>query len=115
VRTRRTRPDHRSDQADRAPPWLEPRAIGTVAPVMLRAPEAPTWNQRAVCRGESAGLFAPMLALESAHFRQQREMQAKRVCTQCPVRQECLAYALRVNEELGIWGGLDAAERRALR
>jgi WhiB family redox-sensing transcriptional regulator len=81
---------------------------------MLRAPEAPPWNARAACRGESAGLFTPTLALEQAHIRQQREMQAKRVCARCPVRGECLAYALRVHEEIGIWGGLDAAERRAI-
>jgi len=32
----------------------------------------------------------------------------------CPVRQECLDYALRVREPFGIWGGLNEAERRAL-
>jgi WhiB family redox-sensing transcriptional regulator len=39
---------------------------------------------------------------------------AKQVCAACPARVDCLDYALRVSEPLGIWGGLDPAERRAL-
>ena len=44
----------------------------------------------------------------------QAERQAKQVCAACPVRAECLDYALRVNEPLGVWGGLDPIERRTL-
>lgn len=33
----------------------------------------------------------------------------------CPVRVECLKYALASNERYGIWGGLDEAERRSLK
>ncbi len=40
---------------------------------------------------------------------------AKAVCAVCPVRPECLAYALEHNETVGIWGGLSATELRALR
>jgi hypothetical protein len=33
----------------------------------------------------------------------------------CPVRRECLAYALEQGDELyGVWGGLGSTERRAL-
>lgn len=39
---------------------------------------------------------------------------AKRVCASCPVRTDCLAVALTYGEDFGIWGGLTAAERRAL-
>ncbi len=38
---------------------------------------------------------------------------AKRVCAACPVRAECLDYALAKPEVDGIWGGLAYAERRA--
>lgn len=38
---------------------------------------------------------------------------AKRVCASCPVRDECLAYALRNNVRHGIWGGLTPRERHA--
>jgi WhiB family redox-sensing transcriptional regulator len=30
---------------------------------------------------------------------------AKAVCTQCPVRQECLSAALGRGEPYGVWGG----------
>jgi WhiB family redox-sensing transcriptional regulator len=40
---------------------------------------------------------------------------AKRVCTGCDVRAECLEFALRNDERFGIWGGLSERERRRLR
>jgi WhiB family redox-sensing transcriptional regulator len=39
---------------------------------------------------------------------------AKRICSECPVREACLDYALRMREPEGIWGGLTADERRKL-
>ncbi|XNZ00534.1 WhiB family transcriptional regulator [Micrococcus luteus] len=40
---------------------------------------------------------------------------AKKVCGSCPVRQECLDYAMANDERFGIWGGLSERERRRLR
>ena len=40
---------------------------------------------------------------------------AKRVCTGCTVRAECLEFALANDERFGIWGGLSERERRRLR
>ena len=40
---------------------------------------------------------------------------AKRVCTTCDVRSQCLEYALQNDERFGIWGGLSERERRRLR
>ena len=40
---------------------------------------------------------------------------AKRICTSCDVRSECLEYALRNDERFGIWGGLSERERRKLK
>ena len=34
--------------------------------------------------------------------------QAKLICKGCPVRAECLDYALEHNEREGVWGGLSA-------
>ena len=51
---------------------------------------------------------------ESKTQRRKRESTAKRICADCPVRQECLDYAMRVHEPFGIWGGLTEAERRQL-
>lgn len=40
---------------------------------------------------------------------------AKRICTSCEVRSQCLDYALANDERFGIWGGLSERERRKLR
>lgn len=40
---------------------------------------------------------------------------AKNMCAACPVHRECLDWALLTGEEHGIWGGLDAEERQAMR
>lgn len=40
---------------------------------------------------------------------------AKRICTTCDVRGECLEYALSNDERFGIWGGLSERERRKLK
>lgn len=72
-----------------------------------------TWESRALCRDVGAG-FVPPLREETGGERRTRELAAKRVCAACPVRQECLDYALRVRESFGIWGGLNEVERRAL-
>ena len=41
--------------------------------------------------------------------------EAKRVCAGCPVRAECLEFALASDERFGIWGGLSERERRRVR
>lgn len=40
---------------------------------------------------------------------------ARTVCNDCPVRIECLRYALSNREQFGIWGGTSERERRKLR
>lgn len=40
---------------------------------------------------------------------------AKKICTTCEVKSECLEYALQNDERFGIWGGLSERERRKLR
>lgn len=41
-------------------------------------------------------------------------IQAKKICSTCPISQLCLAWGI-ANEEFGIWGGTTPAERKKLR
>ena len=40
---------------------------------------------------------------------------AKSICQGCPVIEECLTYAVEMNQTEGIWGGTTKQERRRLR
>lgn len=39
---------------------------------------------------------------------------AKRVCVDCPVRTQCLEYALENRIDHGVWGGTSERERRRI-
>jgi WhiB family redox-sensing transcriptional regulator len=39
---------------------------------------------------------------------------ARRICARCPVRAECLEYALRLHIADGIWGGTSERMREKL-
>ena len=43
-----------------------------------------------------------------------RVAQAKKICEKCPVKTECLEYAIRNKFKDGIWGGLSPTERHRL-
>jgi WhiB family redox-sensing transcriptional regulator len=70
------------------------------------------WRRHAVCRGEDPELFFP---LGSAGPALAQIVAAKAVCARCPVREECLRFAMRTGQGYGIWGGLTEDERRNLR
>ena len=75
-----------------------------------RHPES--WQVKAACRGPHAAVFFPPSQFERKDERVERELRAKLICSQCPVRHPCLDYALRIREPHGIWGGLNELERR---
>lgn len=70
------------------------------------------WTLRGACRHADPELFFPELlgAIEA-----DRTLRAKNICARCPVRDECLGWALGVGEAYGIWGGTTPDERRAMR
>lgn len=39
---------------------------------------------------------------------------ARRVCRRCPLRVECLAWAVDVDEPSGVWGGRTQLDRRRI-
>lgn len=72
------------------------------------------WRAQAACRGMNPDIFFSPDHFENKQEKEEREAQAKAVCVQCSVREECLDYALKAEERYGIWGGLAEQERRAL-
>ncbi|MGW4470769.1 WhiB family transcriptional regulator [Nonomuraea sp. NPDC004354] len=48
---------------------------------------------------------------EQPSERDAREREGKAVCRWCPVRRDCLEYALHTPEKDGLWGGLNEDER----
>ncbi len=95
-----------------------PNDVATPAPVppasnvlsLFGAPEddGPMgWQERALCAQTDPEAFFPEKGGSTR--------EAKKVCTQCEVRAECLEYALENDERFGIWGGLSERERRKLK
>ena len=73
-----------------------------------------SWRVHGACRGDSAVHFFAPPHFERKPEKDLREGQARALCQACPVREECLDYALSVGEPHGIWGGLNELERRRL-
>jgi WhiB family redox-sensing transcriptional regulator len=71
-------------------------------------PEREPWMDDALCAQTDPDLFFPETKGGS------HATEAKKVCRECPVREQCLAYALEHGELHGIWGGLSPKERARL-
>ena len=69
--------------------------------------DRPDWHHQAACRGCDPDLFYPE--------RGATVTAAKAICAACPVRGECLDYALEVGEHHGIWGGTSERQRKRIR
>jgi WhiB family redox-sensing transcriptional regulator len=84
------------------------RAVGR-SDVALPGVEAEelSWQERALCAETDPEAFFPEKGGSTR--------EAKKICTGCEVRAECLEYALSNDERFGIWGGLSERERRRLR
>ncbi len=81
---------------------LDGRAV--VADLIGNMPE---WQERALCAQTDPEAFFPEKGGSTR--------EAKRICTRCEVRTDCLEYALGNEERFGIWGGLSERERRKLK
>lgn len=67
----------------------------------------PEWMDEALCAQSDPEAWFPEKG--------DRPAAAKRVCADCPVRAECLEYAIEHDERFGVWGGRTERERRELR
>jgi WhiB family redox-sensing transcriptional regulator len=73
-----------------------------------------TWQDSAECRGENLALFFGPDG-ERQPERELREEIAKEICGWCPVRTQCLDYAVSRPEKYGVYGGMNEDERASER
>lgn len=91
----------------------DPNRSAWARPAVYRRRVAPAddtireWVRRASCRGRGVDPYFPPGGGST--------IAARAVCSGCPVRPECLAYALADPGLQGVWGGMSDAERRVLR
>lgn len=70
------------------------------------------WASLGACQDSDPDLFFP-IATSGPALQQMAE--AKAVCARCPVRVDCLSYALDTGQDAGVWGGASAEERQEIR
>ena len=63
-----------------------------------------SWQHKALCSQTDPEAFFPEKGGSTRD--------AKRVCAQCTVREQCLQWAIEHDERFGIWGGMSERERR---
>lgn len=66
------------------------------------------WAVRALCAGSPADLWFPPRGAKFTRALRQ-------VCRGCPVRADCVGYAMSIHETtFGVWGGTSTKDRRRL-
>ncbi|MFE9483872.1 WhiB family transcriptional regulator [Streptomyces spororaveus] len=70
------------------------------------------WRHEAACRWEDPDLFFPVGTGGPALLQIE---EAKAVCHRCPVRENCLQWALEGGQDLGVCGGMSEDERRTVK
>jgi WhiB family redox-sensing transcriptional regulator len=71
-----------------------------------------SWQDYAACQGYDPELWFPVTEVGPGA---DQTRQAKAVCASCPVRSECLRWAQDAGVTDGVFGGLTADERVAMR
>lgn len=82
---------------------------GRLGPPPVTEPDERAWMEHAECRGLDPAMFHPDRG-DMETFRR-----AVEVCEDCPVRAECLDWALTVPEVFGVWGGRSEKARQKMR
>ena len=79
-----------------------------VALIHMRNLPGRRWVKQAACLGHDPDLW--FLDDQTGSYRE-----ARAICNDCPVRIECLDWAIDSHTEHGLWGGLNPTERKQLR
>lgn len=61
------------------------------------------FSDRCLAKGEPISTFYPPTGAAATR--------AKQFCAACPVKDACLAYALKYDERFGVWGGTSEKDR----
>ena len=69
------------------------------------------WAAKGACRHADPELFFPVAPGGPALTQLAR---AKDICAGCPVRTQCLEFALETGQDFGVWGGASEEERRLI-
>jgi WhiB family redox-sensing transcriptional regulator len=84
--------------------------VGSILPAVpdlgFGAAHELTWQDQGVCAEADPDAWFPEKGGSNR--------EAKRICRICPVRAECLEYALEHDQRFGIWGGTSERERRPM-
>ena len=64
------------------------------------------WVVFSACRDKDPDLFFPDARSDTK--------EALAICASCPVRVDCLEYAIETDVRFGVWGGLTDKQRRRL-
>jgi WhiB family redox-sensing transcriptional regulator len=64
------------------------------------------WMVFAACRDADPSVFFPTT--------REGVDEALAICATCPVRSDCLDYAVEARERFGVWGGMTEKQRRRL-
>jgi WhiB family transcriptional regulator, redox-sensing transcriptional regulator len=82
----------------------------TLLPNSVRSEYAPkerSWRSLGLCLGHDPDLWFPTEGEDCSI--------AARICSVCPVRRECLSWAIEHKERYGIWGGESYRGRQRIR
>ena len=69
------------------------------------------WKLLGACRDRDTDLWFPE---QNSNYRDRRVKTALDICAACPVRAECMDFAIRTNQ-VGIWGGTTERERKRIK
>lgn len=86
------------------------------AVAFMMSHDYPNWHEDASCGDKPQEWFfggdeAPGRQRHRPTLSMSEVKRAKAVCNLCPVRQQCLDYALSNREEFGVWGGSTGRDR----
>jgi WhiB family transcriptional regulator, redox-sensing transcriptional regulator len=70
-----------------------------------------SWWEQAACQSADPELFFPIASTGSG---QHDVIRAKAICAGCPIRRQCLDYAIDSHQAHGVWGGASEEERQQI-